>query len=548
MRLDRIRRIQNGLALFRTFRSPHTWPCCQAECCRFSILEGWQLRFWVNLRRNCCMKIVSWLGSIRRRFSSSHFSAIKRFRKHPRPTRLITERLDERMMLSVVPWDGGGCDFSWNNPISWSTDALPGPNDDVVIDVPADISVTLAAGNTTIKSLRSQESFTLASGTLAIKGDSLVTGTLTIGPGAILAADTAAGTFAATGITQIDGGSIRATGGAVISLPFATAYDQASTNSFQRRTIRADGSGSRVDLSGLTSITNGWNFDAGLAIEALAGGVVDLRSVQQIVDPSTGDLRHRSIDVTANGAGSTVRLDALASFSDALGNASGNVDGRWSTLAALSGGVITAPNLTTLIGVDANQGAASLLPIGALSTLTSGRFSVDSADITLGALSSIDGSNFIVTGGGRIALPAVTNYNQASTDSFQSRTFRADGTGSRLQINNLAAISNGTNYDAHLFIQAAAGGEVALNGLTRITDPTSGDTRHRSIEISADGAASIIRLNSLDTFTDSFATASGNVDGRWSVLVATNGRSITAPNLATLRGIDLSVDATSSIP
>src|SRR4029453_10163617 len=80
------------------------------------------------------------------------------------------------------------------------------------------------------------------------------------------------------------------------------------------------------------------------------------------------------------------------------------------------------------------------------------------------------------------------------------------------------------------------------------TDPSSGDTRHRSIDISADGAASIVQLNSLDTFTDSFGTASGNLDGRWSALIATNGGSITVPNLATLRGIDLSVDATSSIP
>lgn len=39
-------------------------------------------------------------------------------------------------MLALVEWDGGGDGTSWFNPANWSTDTIPGPDDDVRISVP----------------------------------------------------------------------------------------------------------------------------------------------------------------------------------------------------------------------------------------------------------------------------------------------------------------------------------------------------------------------------------------------------------------------------
>ena len=46
--------------------------------------------------------------------------------------------------LNVV-WDGGAGTFDWQHPANWSNDRLPGPDDDVVIDVAEVITVSLSA-------------------------------------------------------------------------------------------------------------------------------------------------------------------------------------------------------------------------------------------------------------------------------------------------------------------------------------------------------------------------------------------------------------------
>jgi hypothetical protein len=65
------------------------------------------------------------------------------------------ERLEDRVLLATVSWinAAGG---SWNTPANWSGGALPGPNDDVVIDLAGAIVITHATGTDTIHSLTSQ--------------------------------------------------------------------------------------------------------------------------------------------------------------------------------------------------------------------------------------------------------------------------------------------------------------------------------------------------------------------------------------------------------
>jgi len=104
----------------------------------------------------------------------------------------------------TVYWDGGGDGTSWHDAFNWSTDTIPDITQDVVIDVPGDITVVHTLGTYYMRSLRSQEaivqngndldiglnpvlnnSLTIQDGTITAAGDMLVSGSLTWMQGAL---------------------------------------------------------------------------------------------------------------------------------------------------------------------------------------------------------------------------------------------------------------------------------------------------------------------------------------------------------------------------
>src|SRR5947208_906744 len=80
--------------------------------------------------------------------------------------RLQIETLEDRRLLAVVNWDGGGDGKEWLDRFNWTGDALPGGADDVVIDVVANPTVHYSFGSTTIRSLVSQEAIVIGGGSL----------------------------------------------------------------------------------------------------------------------------------------------------------------------------------------------------------------------------------------------------------------------------------------------------------------------------------------------------------------------------------------------
>jgi hypothetical protein len=82
------------------------------------------------------------LNSFRRLFGTRRLFKHRSPRKH-RPT---LEALEVRILPVVVDWinPSGG---DWDTPANWSTHALPGATDDVVINLPK-ITVTHATGAT----------------------------------------------------------------------------------------------------------------------------------------------------------------------------------------------------------------------------------------------------------------------------------------------------------------------------------------------------------------------------------------------------------------
>ncbi|MFI5455458.1 MAG: MBG domain-containing protein, partial [Isosphaerales bacterium] len=84
--------------------------------------------------------------------------------------------MEQRTVLSAVSWTGGGGNFDWDIPQNWSSDALPGPGDDVTIDLGAnDFTVTHSANvMDAVNSLTSQAAIAITGGTLSLGATSTI--------------------------------------------------------------------------------------------------------------------------------------------------------------------------------------------------------------------------------------------------------------------------------------------------------------------------------------------------------------------------------------
>src|SRR5205823_3608170 len=118
-----------------------------------------------------------------------------------------------------------------------------------------------------------------------------------------------------------------------LSFPSLTSYDHPGGLGNQL-TLKADGAGSVLDLSHLTSVTHtGAGGSSDLFIQATAGGRADLSGLAAITAGVA--------QFTADGAGSVVDLSTLATFNDTVGVASSKIEAR-------NAGTIVGNKLTNL--------------------------------------------------------------------------------------------------------------------------------------------------------------------------------------------------------
>src|ERR1017187_1888391 len=102
---------------------------------------------------------------------------------------------------ATVSWVGGSGD--WTNTANWSTGALPGTNDDVVISPAATITVTHSAGTHFVKSIQSRNEFVLSGGLLAVTTTLVASNTFTL----------SGGTLQSATVVTADGATLLAIGG-----------------------------------------------------------------------------------------------------------------------------------------------------------------------------------------------------------------------------------------------------------------------------------------------------------------------------------------------
>ena len=84
---------------------------------------------------------------------------------------------------ATVIWVGGS--GVWNTTNDWSTGALPGINDDVVIGSGPSITVTHSTGTHTVRSVQSQQAFVLSGGSLSVSTTFQESNTFTLSGGTL---------------------------------------------------------------------------------------------------------------------------------------------------------------------------------------------------------------------------------------------------------------------------------------------------------------------------------------------------------------------------
>jgi hypothetical protein len=103
------------------------------------------------------------------------------------PCRLRLEALEDRVVPTQVKWNIPASG-SWMTGGNWSTGAVPQPGDDVVIDQPGNIQVTLSAGTSVNSIAITGDTLSIAGGTLTVAGAVTSTGgAITVATGAQLA-------------------------------------------------------------------------------------------------------------------------------------------------------------------------------------------------------------------------------------------------------------------------------------------------------------------------------------------------------------------------
>src|SRR4051812_45603255 len=139
-------------------------------------------------------------------------------RRKPFQYRPGLESLEQRIVPALVQWVGAQ-DGDWNTPENWDGGAVPGPDDDVEINV-AGITVTHTDGTEdAVHSLTSQANLVMANGALTGSKTATVSGALDLTAGTLGGAGdwTVTGTFHWSGGTFGGTGKLVAEGGLEVS-------------------------------------------------------------------------------------------------------------------------------------------------------------------------------------------------------------------------------------------------------------------------------------------------------------------------------------------
>ncbi len=452
---------------------------------------------------------------------------------------------------------------TWTDTANWTSNpSLPGAADTAIIDniSPSNIQVNITAPVPNIGALKLAETVNISgTGALSVLGTSELTngGRINVtGPGL---------QFSGAGVATLRAGSLQASQGGKIVLKqdnIITHTDPAFT---QQAQIVADGVDSLVDLSGAKSIAGSGLQQGIYLLQAANGGKVDLSALTTVTN---GSVNFESV-----GAGSSLLIPALdsadksnfaartggqlvvpiAAYANSTEDASrtrtfvaegaksslqlpdlvqvtgSNANNSETQFRATAGGALLAPAVTTindgLIRFTADHGQVSFPK---LAEITKGRtfFEATGADskLEIGALTTANSASWFAREGAQIAAPLITSYSHTTVDTNKSVTLLAHGLNGKVDLSGVTQLAGNKTQNSQVIVQGLKRGRVDLSSATAITTgrfdilADDGEVDLSSLKTIADGKVSFeargtdaaIKLPALQqTFETSFIARDG---------------------------------------
>ena len=383
------------------------------------------------------------------------------WRRERRGQPLRIEVLEQRLLLSLVSWDGGGDGTSWSDQFNWGGDVLPGAADDVLIDLPGDITVTHGSGTTQINSLTSAESLVLSGGSLSLNSTSAINNAFTISRGTLSGSGnlTVGGLLSWSGGTLWGSGQTIAQGGLAISGGSAYKFLDGYTLVNAGLGIWTGGDTSLYDI----------RFKNGAVLLNQAGATFDIQTDQDF-EQSTGaagafnnggtllksaGTGTTEIEVVFNNTG-TVEVQSGTLRLDAGGTSSGSFTAEASAVLAFSSG-------THQLEVGSSVSAAGEVHFRGGTTDLNGAYNVTGSTKTSGGTANFNASATVSSVGSVTIGGGTANFSSGeaiTTDrlSISSGTLAGSDT---VTVTGLTTWSAGTLKGSG---QTIAQGGLAISG------------------------------------------------------------------------------------
>ena len=290
------------------------------------------------------------------------------------------ESLELRRLLSTVDWISTSSG-DWNNPSKWSTGLVPGPSDDVVIDVSgASPTVTIDSGNQSVNSLTTDDPLVLSGGSLTVAAQSTIGGSFTLSGGTL----NVGGPITLAGASEWSDGGLALQGNTLTNT--GTITIDATTDVPISNTV-PNGQGGTLLNEGTIVQTNAGapSLVSGVEIDNAASGIYEFETDSGIdrntnFGPSAGLVVNTGLMEKTAGTGTSA---IIVNFD----NQGGTVAAETGTLSLAGGGTDTGGAFNASAGatVDLCDGSQTTSLTGSYTGTGSGTVNIGNGTVAIGA-------------------------------------------------------------------------------------------------------------------------------------------------------------------
>ena len=337
------------------------------------------------------------------------------------------EAFEDRVVLSTIYWSNPASG-DWETAGNWSSGSVPGPDDDVIIDVPARISITHDTGSDLVHSLSNNQNLVVTGGSSLTVTDTLSeNGSLLVDVGSSMVAN---GTYSEAGtLTVLAGGSFFAAG---------------AFSNFSGGTL----TGGTYHIGGTFQFT-------GAAISTNAATIVLDAPASQIVDEANSDALAY---FASNDVAGSFTIQNGRSFTTA---------GDFSNAGSL---VLGPDSALTVAGNFGNSGSLSLLDGSSFTASggyrqTGGSATLSNATLAVSGLVDLQGGALSGTGTINASVQNAGVIQVGTSSAAGLLTINGDYTQTATGVLNvkIGGFSPGTDYD-----QLAISGLATLGGTLNV--------------------------------------------------------------------------------